>query len=54
MDEEKYVTVRIPKVFDERIKEYIEAHREELEFQGVRLSRASIVKRALYEFLKKD
>jgi len=28
-EEEKYVTVRIPKVFDDLINKYIEEHKEE-------------------------
>jgi len=51
---EEYVTVRIPKFFDDLINKYIEAHQEELRLLGLRTSRAGIVKKALYEFLKKE
>jgi len=53
-EEEKYVTVRIPKVFDDLINKYIEEHKEEMMLLYQRASRAGIVKRALYEFFKKE
>jgi len=53
-EEKKYVTVRIPKFFDDLINKYIEAHREEMRLLDQRASRAGIVKRALYEFFKKE
>jgi len=52
--ENQYVTVRIPKLFDDLINQYIEAHREEMKLLDQRTSRAAIVKKALYEFLKKE
>ena len=53
-EEEKYVTVRIPKLFDDLINKYIEAHKEEMMLLDQRASRAGVVKRALYEFFKKE
>jgi len=50
---EEYVTVRIPQFFDDLIKKYIAANQEEMRLLGLRTSRASVVKQALYEFLKK-
>ena len=52
--EEQYVTVRIPKFFDDLINKYIEAHQEEMRLLGLRTSRAGVVKKALYEFFKKE
>jgi len=52
--EERYVTVRIPKFFDNLINKYIEAHEEEMMLLGQRASRASVVRKALYEFFKKE
>jgi len=51
---QKYVTVRIPKLFDDLINKYIEEHKEEMRLLDQRTSRAGIVKRALYEFFKKE
>ena len=53
-DEENYVTVRIPRFFDDLINKYLEAHEEEMRLLGQRTSRAGVVKKALYEFLKKE
>jgi len=53
-EEKQYVMVRIPKFFDDLINKYIEAHQEELRLLGLRASRAGVVKKALYEFLKKE
>ena len=53
-EEKQYVTVRIPKFFDDLIKKYIETHQEEMKLLDQRTSRAGIVKKALYEFLKKE
>jgi hypothetical protein len=53
-EEEKYVTVRIPKLFDDLINKYIEEHKEEMMLLDQRVSSAGIVKRALYEFFKKE
>ena len=53
-EEKEYVTVRIPKVFDDLINKYIEEHKEEMMLLDQRTSRAGIVKRALYEFFKKE
>ena len=49
-----YVTVRIPKFFDDLIKEYLKNHREEMMLLGQRTSRAGVIKKALYEFFKKE
>jgi len=57
MSEDKdrqYVTVRIPKLFDDLINKYIEAHREEMTLLDQRTNRAAIVKKSLYEVLKKE
>jgi len=54
MTKKEYVTVRIPKVFDDLINKYIEEHREEMMLLDQRTSRAGVVKRALYEFFKKE
>ena len=53
-EEKQYVTVRIPKFFDDLINKYIETHQEEMMLLGQRASRAGVVKKALYEFLKKE
>ena len=53
-NEERYVTVRIPKFYDDLINKYLEEHQEEMRLTGQRTSRAGVVKRALYEFLKKE
>jgi len=52
--EKQYVTVRIPKFFDDLINKYIEAHQQEMRLLGMRASRTAVVKKALYEFLKKE
>jgi len=55
MDEdEQYVTVRIPRFFDDLIKKYLELHQEKMRLLGQRTSRAGVVKKALYEFLKDE
>ena len=51
---QRYLTVRIPGVYEDLILKYIEAHKEEMLLLGQKLSRAAIVTRALYEFLKKE
>lgn len=51
---EQYVTVRIPKFFDDLINRYIEVHQEEMRLLGQRTSRAGVIKKALYELLKKE
>jgi len=53
-EEEKYVAVRIPKFFDDLINKYIEANQEEMKLLGLRISRSGVVKKALYEFFKKE
>ena len=52
--ENEYVTVRIPKFYDSLIQKYLKNHREELMLLGQRASRAGVVKKALYEFFKKE
>ena len=53
-EEEQSVTVRIPKVYGDLIKKYIEKHRGEMRLLGQRPSRSGVVKIALYEFFKKE
>ena len=53
-EEEQYVTVRIPKLFDDMINKYIEVHQEDMRLLGQRTSRSGVVKKALYEFFKKE
>ena len=53
-EDEQYVTVRIPRFFDDLIKKYLESHQEEMRLLGQRTSRAGVVKKALYEFLKDE
>lgn len=53
-DEEQYVTVRIPRFFDDLINKYIDVHQEEMRLLGQRTSRAGVVKKALYELFKKE
>ena len=53
-EKEQLVTVRIPKVYGDLIKKYIEKHQEEMRLLGQRTSRAGVVKKALYEFFKKE
>ena len=50
---DSYVTVRIPKGFDELIKAYIQKNKKTLKLIG-RVSRAHVVKIALYQFLKEE
>ena len=53
-EEVQYVTVRIPKFYDDLINLYIGEHWEEMRLQGLRASRAGIIKKALYEFFKRE
>ena len=53
-EDEQYVTVRIPRFFDDLIKKYLKLHREKMRLLGQRTSRAGVVKKALYEFLKDE
>ena len=53
-EESQYVTVRLPQFYDELVKKYLENHREEMMLLGQRASRAGVVKKALYEFFKKE
>ena len=55
--DEQRRTVRVgqnPKFFDDLINKYIEAHQEEMMLLGQRPSRSGVVRKALYEFLKKE
>lgn len=52
--EDEYVNVRIPRIFGDLINKYLETHQEEMTLQGQRLSRVAVVKKALYEFFKRE
>jgi len=52
-EEEKYVTVRIPKVFDDLINKYIEEHKEEMMLLYQRASRLASSKGPCMNFLRK-
>ena len=54
IENKEYVTVRIPKFFDDLINKYIELHKEEMKSRGLRTSRAGVVKEALYEMLERE
>ncbi len=49
----KRTTVKIPRLLADLIDKYMEDHREELVLSGRRVSRATVVRMAVEEFLKK-
>ena len=53
-EETEYITIRIPKFYDDLIEKYLSNHRRELMLLGQRASRAGVIKKALYEFLKRE
>ena len=53
MTKKEYVTVRIPKVFDDLINKYIEEHKEEMMLLYQRASRLASSKGPYTNFLRK-